>query len=250
MEERTCTLDGCDRPLYCKGMCKPCYRQDYYQRNGDRERATVAAWRETNAEYDRQRWADYSTRRWGADRDARHGAKTARLASDEKTCTNCGMTRLKVEFHADPRRADGRYSWCKPCFHAHVARMRTPESEAARRRTAYADPARRARLLAKHRRWSRANPVKNRQYAQRYQARKRAATVGIVDYGVIITRDGMYCHLCLTDIGALTDLHFDHVVPLSRGGKHSMVNVKPAHATCNLRKGDKLLSELDWLPVN
>lgn len=43
------------------------------------------------------------------------------------------------------------------------------------------------------------------------------------------------------------DLHFDHVIPVSRGGAHSMDNIKSAHAVCNLRKHDKLIAELDWL---
>lgn len=252
MPERTCV--HCDAAFTSKRsdarFCgKQCARKDYYERNRERELAGMARWREENYEYDRQRWADYADRRWGAEREARQEAQAARLTATDKACTSCSEVKPKSSFHRDPRRVDGLHSWCKRCFHAHVASMRTPEGEAARRRAAYADPARRARLLAKHRRWSRANPAKNRQYARRYQARKRAATIGTVDYGAIIERDGMRCHLCVLDIASLTDLHFDHVVPLSRGGEHSMANVKPAHATCNLRKKDKLVSELDWLPV-
>lgn len=249
MSQRTCTLDGCTRPHYSKGMCKPCYRRDYYQRNRDRELAAMAQWREENREYDRQRWADYSERRWGAERQARAEAQAARLAADDKMCTGCGETKSKSDFHRDPRRLDGLYSWCKSCFHRHVASVRTPETEAERRRMAYADPVKREKMLARHREWSRANPENGRKNAAVRRARELAATVGEVDYAAIIERDGMVCHLCRTGIEALDELHFDHVVPLARGGEHSMANIRPAHATCNLRKKDKLVSELDWLPV-
>lgn len=76
-----------------------------------------------------------------------------------------------------------------------------------------------------------------------------AASLGEVDYKAILDRDGTRCHLCRQHIDSLNDLHFDHVVPLSRGGAHSMANLKPAHATCNLRKHNKLMSELDWVAI-
>lgn len=247
MTDRTCEIDGCDAPHYSRGMCKPHYRRDYYLRNKERENANFRAYREANLEREKARFAEYAEKRWGTERRAREEAKAARLAAAEKQCSKCGETKPKSNFHTDPRRVDGRYSWCKACFHAHVVSKRTPESEAARRARAYANPETRERLLAKHREWSKANPEKGREYARRYQARMRAATVEDVDYGAILERDGMVCHICGRDIAELGELHMDHVIPLARGGEHSMANVKPAHSTCNLRKHAKLLEELPWL---
>lgn len=42
-------------------------------------------------------------------------------------------------------------------------------------------------------------------------------------------------------------LHLDHVIPLSRGGTHTLDNLRPAHALCNIRKNRRLTSELDFL---
>ena len=39
------------------------------------------------------------------------------------------------------------------------------------------------------------------------------------------------------------DLHREHVIPLSRGGRHSVGNIVPACPPCNLTKKSKLLSE-------
>lgn len=50
----------------------------------------------------------------------------------------------------------------------------------------------------------------------------------------------MVCHICTCDIESLADLHFDHVVPLAKGGTHTADNIRPAHALCNLRKSDKV----------
>lgn len=247
MDEPTCEQGGCGKSHYARGMCKPHYRADYYRRNKERENANSRAYREANLEQRKARWASYAEARWGDERRARKAALAARLAAPKKACTGCGEEKLKTDFHRDPRRKDGRYSWCKSCFHAHVASTRTVESEAERRRAAYADEETREKLLAKHRAWAKANPEKNRQYASRRRARILQSAVGEVDYGAILKRDGMVCHLCGTGIEALADLHFDHVIPVSRGGAHSMDNIKSAHAVCNLRKHDKLIAELDWL---
>ena len=42
-------------------------------------------------------------------------------------------------------------------------------------------------------------------------------------------------------------MSIDHVVPLSRGGKHEIENLLPACRSCNSSKGAKLLEE--WLPL-
>lgn len=49
----------------------------------------------------------------------------------------------------------------------------------------------------------------------------------------VYLRDGFACQYC----GSPEDLTFDHVVPVSRGGRTSFENVVAACATCNSRKG-------------
>lgn len=41
--------------------------------------------------------------------------------------------------------------------------------------------------------------------------------------------------------------HIDHVVPLARGGQHTITNLVPACARCNLSKGAKSVKE--WLSL-
>jgi len=52
----------------------------------------------------------------------------------------------------------------------------------------------------------------------------------------------MVCHICTEGIASLDDLHFDHVIPLSKGGPHAAENIRPSHALCNLRKGARLIA--------
>lgn len=98
------------------------------------------------------------------------------------------------------------------------------------------------------REWCKANPERAREIDARHRAKRRAAmsstTVGPVSYRQVLEDFGMVCHICDTEIADMDDLHFDHVIPLSRGGPHVQENIRPAHADCNRRKSDKLMSEL------
>ncbi len=94
------------------------------------------------------------------------------------------------------------------------------------------------------RHWKEANPERVRLLARQYSSRRRArlqdATMGTVSYRAILERDGHVCHICGLDV-ATDDVHFDHVIPLSKGGAHSMENIKVSHSKCNLRKAARLI---------
>ena len=55
---------------------------------------------------------------------------------------------------------------------------------------------------------------------------------------------GRTCHLCARFL-SVHEMTLDHVVPLSRGGAHTPENLRPAHRSCNSRKGTKPLSDID-----
>lgn len=97
--------------------------------------------------------------------------------------------------------------------------------------------------------WRERNPEKyalrNRENSRR---RQTGTTASRVAYAAVLERDGMLCHLCGGSIADLSDLHFDHVIPLARGGAHHADNIKPAHALCNMRKGARIGTE--WRPAH
>lgn len=60
-----------------------------------------------------------------------------------------------------------------------------------------------------------------------------------VEWLKLVRRHGGKCAYC----GAKPDrLVKDHIIPLSRGGRHALANIAPSCFTCNARKGANFLS--------
>jgi 5-methylcytosine-specific restriction endonuclease McrA len=60
----------------------------------------------------------------------------------------------------------------------------------------------------------------------------------------LFARDGWRCGYCGTSAGRLT---LDHIVPRSRGGDSVWENVVTSCAPCNLKKGNRLLHEVEMV---
>lgn len=55
----------------------------------------------------------------------------------------------------------------------------------------------------------------------------------------VVARDGLRCRLCGQDVER-SQLHLDHVRPVSRGGETTLENLQVTPARCNARKGARL----------
>lgn len=56
------------------------------------------------------------------------------------------------------------------------------------------------------------------------------------------TKPEAVCYYCRV-MWPISEIHFDHVLPLKRGGNHTIENLCVACKTCNLRKNAKLIHE-------
>lgn len=81
-------------------------------------------------------------------------------------------------------------------------------------------------------------PEQYQMYNNRRIARKKTVIVEIFDNQDIKNKYGDKCFYC----GGLFT-HIDHYMPLSRGGPHTLENVRPSCETCNLHKSNKLPEE-------
>lgn len=96
-----------------------------------------------------------------------------------------------------------------------------------------------ARALA----WRAANPKEWRRIANAAEERRRAAKAGAGVF-VILPRElrRLYNSPC-AECGSTDSPTIDHIVPLSRGGRHSVGNLQTLCASCNYSKNSKLTVE-------
>lgn len=57
----------------------------------------------------------------------------------------------------------------------------------------------------------------------------------------IMERDGYTCQICGRYMPDGTDIHIDHVIPVSKGGKTVPGNLQVLCSKCNLSKGARIL---------
>lgn len=151
--------------------------------------------------------------------------------------------RAKAWEKANRGRANARAkAWAK----ANHERSKQIKRESAKRRY-WADPdtaRKKGVVLAKRFRTN--NPQAFKAIAFRHRTKRRAQRLGSevapIDYYRIRRRDRMICHICGKKVESKSDLEFDHVIPLAKGGPHIEANIAVSHRRCNRRKSAKVLS--------
>lgn len=215
MAKATCTIEDCDKPrhqrrIYCAAHCAAKRRND-----PDRPRCTVddcerATYAKGICQYHREQTPE-----------RREVHRLASLAYWKRNKDKgAAYQRRWIAANPEKARENRRRS---------MAKWRAANPEAAK---------------AKMSEWIAANPGRwtelTRAYGGRRRARKAATQNGPVDLAQILERDGMICHICSGAIESMADLHFDHVIPLAKGGPHTMENIAPSHAQCNMHKGARM----------
>lgn len=102
--------------------------------------------------------------------------------------------------------------------------------------------------------WKEAHPDRQRAYNREYMASNnhtfRVRRKGWQGDGTVTQQEwrdlkayyGNRCAYCLSPVPRA---HMDHMIPLSRNGKHALENVVPTCQSCNLKK--HALTPLEWL---
>ena len=187
-----------------------------------------------------------------------------------KQCNKCSEFKDKEKFSLDKRLSDGLRSTCKSCVAENSRKYYSANKEA---RKAYnkkwyennPDKARAAREnwrsnnydkalqssrnwrsgnleKAKEatRNWSRKNLDKRSAYENIRRSRKLSNGIYYISGKEIEKLYSSPCYYC----GSLSSITIDHVVPISKGGRHSIGNLVSCCKNCNSSKKDKLL--IQW----
>jgi 5-methylcytosine-specific restriction endonuclease McrA len=236
---KRCTKCGVVKPLaefnknkaYKDGFlynCKECmkvYKRTYYLANKERSNSASSAWRAVNADI------------------AVAYSKKYRAVNAEKINTQKAKYRAE---NAERLRAESA-AW-KKANPEKKKKMDKAYREANRKKIA--DNMRRWQVNNKDKvkastgKFRRANPELYREFTLRRRARRAHNGVNMVTSDEIATIVAQPCAAC--DAPAPSTV--DHVVPIARGGAHSIGNLMPLCGPCNTSKNDMLW--IEWINSN
>lgn len=83
--------------------------------------------------------------------------------------------------------------------------------------------------------------IKNAEKASEKPAKKPKRTTNVRE--LLWNSYPHICGICGEQINSIDEMHVDHIIPLSRGGKDILANLQLTHARCNMDKGNTLFEE-------
>lgn len=175
----------------------------------------------------------------------------------EKFCSRCKRILPLTEYYHNKKRRDGLTLWCKTCcnecgkksYSLHVetnrikhAEYRANNVEKIREMHKLYSLSHREWYNARGRKWSKDHPEER----SIYNARRRAKINSASGDGITIKQRqeliNSYVHLCVYCGDYIQgNVEIDHIVPLSKGGEHSINNAVPTCRHCNASKNDHSL---------
>lgn len=190
--------------------------------------------------------------------------------TNTKRCPDCEQIKSVDEFNNRSRSADGKMTYCKPCFRVRnyasrkknpaaknraIAKWRANNSEKVKANKRAWREANKDKVNAQKREWNKLNKDKVRDMNQRSYAKnpalfinnamKRYAKFKNVEQRLVTKRDiarlqTMPCIYCKSS----QRIEIDHIHPIERKGRHSIGNLAPACMACNRSKSD--LFVMQW----
>jgi 5-methylcytosine-specific restriction endonuclease McrA len=176
----------------------------------------------------------------------------------EQKCCRCKIIKPLSDFHKQNSRKIGVTARCKKCaiqvakewhdnnierYNANSRKnhkKKTPEQKRkdCERSLRYAkrNP---EKIKEKQRLYREKNPEIKRSSEAKRKAKKLENGVFLILKKELKILYSSPCYFC----GSKDKIHADHIIPLSRGGRHSIGNLQPLCASCNISKNNKFIVE-------
>lgn len=185
----------------------------------------------------------------------RGGRPTYAARKEQKRAEKRAAKRIPVKCLDCPalitRRPSGRCEQCYQNFHATVPRVAEPCIDCGKavpwrryvRKKRRCEKCQDAFIRKEKRRFERASIAHKNAVARRLKVRHRLIRLTRlhgekVDPLYIYERDNWRCGICGKKVTKRSEASLDHIIPLSKGGGHTAVNLQLAHRLCNSIKRD------------
>ena len=158
-----------------------------------------------------------------------------------RKCSRCERVLPESDYNKNSRDRFGLARWCRRCSAQRSEQWYSDNRELQVCRASEwsrEHPERRKEIANA---WARRNPESGRQSTQRRRTRKVSNGVFKVADRDLLRLTSASCYHC----GASSE-HIDHIIPISRGGSHSIGNLGPMCAQCNQSKGAKTYAEFRY----
>ena len=160
------------------------------------------------------------------------------ITLQERVCIKCKVFKPFSDFHKNARTSEGINNECKICKNSRSKQRYQEYGELLRGQMAFQRANSYQHRLeieraSRKRRKSFQRPRKNAR--QQIRNRLLVANIWTIKDSEINALYSRPCYNCATK----EDLSIDHIIPLSRGGRHSIGNLQTLCRPCNSSKGDK-----------
>lgn len=174
-----------------------------------------------------------------------------------KVCKKCGVEYPLDNFYKTA-------SKCKPCHKAYAiawskanpdsVKKSTKKSNKKRwieqkqdkeymlKKTLYRQETRDIRI-ARAKKWNQDNREKFRSYVLKSHNNRRVSLSGGKSYLILDKELKRLYRSCCALCASVNNITIDHIIPVARGGNHSIGNLQPLCKSCNSRKKVRFISE-------
>lgn len=190
--------------------------------------------------------------------------------TNSKACTNCKQIKDLSLFKAEKRSSSGKGAICSACHNQKMADYRKANLTKVRESSKRTYDKNRDKRVANSQKWAANNPNRRKEIEAKYRANNRKETQARSEAWRLrhpekpreyklkrrarLENNGTYkilekelkrlyaspCFYC----GGVDRIEADHIIPVIKGGRHSIGNLVPACRWCNASKGYRLLA--DW----
>jgi 5-methylcytosine-specific restriction endonuclease McrA len=160
-----------------------------------------------------------------------------------KTCTKCGQTKSVELFYKGNGYKGGYRPRCKSCFNQ-ASKDKKSEYYLSNRPEILQKVSRYRsenvlEIASKRAKWRSLNSEKTSLYSYKRRAKFKENGTFLITAKEIDKLKSLNCFAC----GKSGQIQIDHIIPIARGGRHSIGNLLPLCSKCNLSKNKKTFME-------